>query len=196
MALITGTLLALKGAGSLMAKKTAATAAKGAIKAKEKGALKTNIKEKVKSIAKDKLLGSRGKPGALVKRASIGGALVKTETTNTVKQEANIAASGSSGGNPLLNEVIEIKITTIQIKDLLASNLAKQKAADAAARKQAEKDRKAEKEAQLESGAGGGGGGMKMPKGPKVGPFEAIKRFLLMTFLGSLLAFLLRPRIL
>jgi hypothetical protein len=192
MALITGTLLALKGAGSLMAKKTAATAAKGAIKAKAKGALKTNIKEKVKSIAKDKLLGSRGKPGALVKRASIGGALVKTETTNTVKQEANIAASGSSGGNPLLNEVIEIKITTIQIKDLLASNLAKQKAADAAARKQAEKDRKAEKEAQLESGAGGGGGGMKMPKGPKVGPFEAIKRFLLMTFLGSLLAFLLK----
>ena len=192
MALITGTLLALKGAGSLMAKKTAATAAKGAIKAKAKGALKTNIKEKVKSIAKDKLLGSRGKPGALVKRVSVGGALVKTETTNTVKQEANIAASGSSGGNPLLNEVIEIKITTIQIKDLLASNLAKQKAADAAARKQAEKDRKAEKEAQLESGAGGGGGGMKMPKGPKVGPFEAIKRFLLMTFLGSLLAFLLK----
>ena len=199
MAIITGTLLALKGAGALMAKKTAAVAAKGAakgaMKAKAKDFVKGKVKGKLKSIAKDKLLGGgggEGYGGALVKRGSVGSSLVKTETTNTVKQEANIAAAGSSGGNPLLNEVIEIKITTIQIKDLLASNLAKQKAADAAARKQAEKDRKAEKEAQLESGAGGGGGGIKMPKGPKVGPFEAIKRFLLMTFLGALLAFLLK----
>ena len=199
MAVITGTLLALKGAGALMAKKTAAVAAKGAakgaMKAKAKDFVKGKIKGKIKSIAKDKLLGGgggEGYGGALVKRGSVGSALVKTETTNTVKQEANIAAAGRSGGSPLLNEVIEIKITTIQIKDLLASNLAQQKAADAAARKQAEKDRKAEKEAQLESGAGGGGGGMKMPKGPKVGPFEAIKRFLLMTFLGALLAFLLK----
>ena len=199
MAIVTGTLLALKGAGALMAKKTAAVAAKGAakgaMKAKAKDFVKGKIKGKIKSIAKDKLLGGRGGSGGgggLVKRGSIGSALVKTETTNTVKQEANIAAAGRSGGSPLLNEVIEIKITTIQIKDLLASNLAQQKAADAAARKQAEKDRKAEKEAQLESGAGGGGGGMKMPKGPKVGPFEAIKRFLLMTFLGALLAFLLK----
>ena len=199
MAIITGTLLALKGAGALMAKKTAAVAAKGAakgaMKAKAKDFVKGKVKGKLKSIAKDKLLGGGGGSGGgggLVKRGSIGSALVKTETTNTVKQEANIAAAGRSGGSPLLNEVIEIKITTIQIKDLLASNLAQQKAADAAARKQAEKDRKAEKEAQLESGAGGGGGGMKMPKGPKVGPFEAIKRFLLMTFLGALLAFLLK----
>ena len=199
MAIVTGTLLALKGAGALMAKKTAAVSAKaavkGSLKAKAKDFVKGKVKGKLKSIAKDKLLGGgggEGSGGALVKRVSIGGALVKTETTDTVKQEANIAAAGSSGGSPLLNEVIEIKITTIQIKDLLASNLAQQKAADAAARKQAEKDRKAEKEAQLESGAGSGGGGMKMPKGPKVGPFEAIKRFLLMTFLGTLLAFLLK----
>ena len=198
MAIISGTILALKGAGALMAKKTAAVTAKGAagaVKAKAKDFVKGKIKGKIKSIAKDKLLGGRGGSGGgggLVKMGSIGGSLVKTETTNTVKQEANIAAAGRSGSNPLLNEVIEIKITTIQIKDLLASNLAKQKAADAAARKQAEKDRKAEKEAQLESGAGGGGGRMKMPKGPKVGPFEAIKRFLLMTFLGALLAFLLK----
>jgi len=198
MAIISGTILALKGAGALMAKKTAAVTAKGAagaVKAKAKDFVKGKAKGKLKSIAKDKLLGGgggEGYGGALVKRGSVGSALVKTETTNTVKQEANIAAAGRSGGSPLLNEVIEIKITTIQIKDLLASNLAQQKAADAAARKQAEKDRKAEKEAQLESGAGGGGGRMKMPKGPKVGPFEAIKRFLLMTFLGALLAFLLK----
>ena len=195
MAIVTGTLLALKGAGALMAKKTAAVAAKGAVKAKAKDFVKGKVKGKLKSIAKDKLLGGGGGSGGgggLVKRGSVGSALVKTETTNTVKQEANIAAAGRSGGSSLLNEVIEIKITTIQIKDLLASNLAQQKAADAAARKQAEKDRKAEKEDQLESGAGGGGGGMKMPKGPKVGPFEAIKRFLLMTFLGALLAFLLK----
>ena len=159
------------------------------MKAKAKDFVKGKVKGKLKSIAKDKLLGGGGGSGGgggLVKRGSVGSALVKTETTNTVKQEANIAAAGRSGGSPLLNEVIEIKITTIQIKDLLASNLAQQKAADAAARKQAEKDRKAEKEDQLESGAGGGGGGMKMPKGPKVGPFDNYKKIFVNDFPWSI----------
>ena len=112
MAIVTGTLLALKGAGALMAKKTAAVAAKGAakgaMKAKAKDFVKGKVKGKLKSIAKDKLLGGGGGSGGggLVKTGSIGGALVKTETTNTVKQEANIAAAGRSGSNPLLNEVI------------------------------------------------------------------------------------------
>ena len=175
---------ALKLAGGSMMK----GAAKNVMKDKLKDTLKSKGQERLKKIGKDKLLGGQ-KRGALVKRVSIGSALVKTETTSTVKQGANNEASG---GSSLLNEVIEIKVTTIQIKDLLASNLAKQKAADDAARRQAEKDRKAAREDELETkkaSGGKSGGGMKLPK---AGPFEAIKRFLLMTFLGSLLAFALK----
>ena len=175
---------ALKLAGGSMMK----GAAKNVMKDKLKDTLKSKGQERLKKIGKDKLLGGQ-KRGVLVKRVSIGSALVKTETTSTVKQGANNEASG---GSSLLNEVIEIKVTTIQIKDLLASNLAKQKAADDAARRQAEKDRKAAREDELETkkaSGGKSGGGMKLPK---AGPFEAIKRFLLMTFLGSLLAFALK----
>ncbi len=175
---------ALKLAGGSMMK----GAAKNVMKDKLKDTLKSKGQERLKKIGKDKLLGGQ-KRGVLVKRVSIGSALVKTETTSTVKQGANNEASG---GSSLLNEVIEIKVTTIQIKDLLASNLAKQKAADDAARRQAEKDRKAAREDELETKKASGGkssGGMKLPK---AGPFEAIKRFLLMTFLGSLLAFALK----
>ena len=92
----------------------------------------------------------------------------------------------------MLSEVIEIKITTIKIKDLLASNLAQQKAADAAARKQAEKDAKAQRESELESKEDSGKGGIKLPGAPKTGIFDAIKRFLLFTFLGSLLGVIMK----
>ena len=61
---------------------------KGAAKNMMKDTLKSKGQERLKKIGKDKLLGGQ-KRGALVKRASIGSALVKTETTSTVKQGAN-----------------------------------------------------------------------------------------------------------
>tara|TARA_A200000159_G_scaffold52860_1_gene48832 strand:- start:10101 stop:12281 length:2181 start_codon:yes stop_codon:yes gene_type:complete len=177
-------LMLLGAAGKLLGGAAVKGAAKGAakksLKSKAKGFIKGKAKGKLKSISKDKLLGK--KSNAIVK--SPAGALVATPS-------APVAAP-TSGGSSLLSEVIEIKITTIKIKDLLASNLAQQKAAVAAERKQAEKDRKAQKEAQLESGKGDTGGGIKLPGPPKMGILDRIMRFLGFTLLGSLLGVLMK----
>ena len=173
-------LFLLGAAGKLLGGAATKGAAKKAIVGKGKDIVKDKAKGKITKISKDKLLGK--KSNAIVK--SPAGALVATPS-------APISAP-SSGGSSLLSEVIEIKITTIKIKDILASNLAQQKAADAAARKQAEKDAKAQREAELESKEDSGGGGIKLPGAPKTGIFDAIKRFLLFTFLGSLLGVIMK----
>ena len=173
-------LFLLGAAGKLLGGAATKGAAKKAIVGKGKDIVKDKAKGKITKISKDKLLGK--KSNAIVK--SPAGALVATPS-------APISAP-SSGGSSLLSEVIEIKVTTIKIKDLLASNLAQQKAADAAARKQAEKDAKAQRESELESKEDSGGGGLKLPGAPKTGIFDAIKRFLLFTFLGSLLGVIMK----
>ena len=173
-------LFLLGAAGKLLGGAATKGAAKKAIVGKGKDIVKDKAKGKITKISKDKLLGK--KSSAIVK--SPAGALVATPS-------APISAP-SPGGSSLLSEVIEIKITTIKIKDLLASNLAQQKAADAAARKQAEKDAKAQRESELESKEDSGKGGIKLPGAPKTGIFDAIKRFLLFTFLGSLLGVIMK----
>ena len=173
-------LFLLGAAGKLLGGAATKGAAKKAIVGKGKDIVKDKAKGKITKISKDKLLGK--KSNAIVK--SPAGALVATPS-------APISAP-SSGGSSLLSEVIEIKVTTIKIKDLLTSNLAQQKAADAAARKQAEKDAKAQRESELESKEDSGGGGLKLPGAPKTGIFDAIKRFLLFTFLGSLLGVIMK----
>ena len=173
-------LFLLGAAGKLLGGAATKGAAKKAIVGKGKDVVKDKAKGKITKISKDKLLGK--KSNAIVK--SPAGALVPTPSAPI--------ATPSPGGSSLLSEVIEIKVTTIKIKDLLASNLAQQKAADAAARKQAEKDAKAQREAELESKEDSGGEGIKLPGAPKTGIFDAIKRFLLFTFLGSLLGVIMK----
>ena len=173
-------LFLLGAAGKLLGGAATKGAAKKAVVGKGKDIVKNKAKGKIKKISKDKLLGK--KSSAIVK--SPAGALVATPSAPI--------ATPSPGGSSLLSEVIEIKITTIKIKDLLASNLAQQKAANAAARKQAEKDAKAQRESGLESKEDSGGGGIKLPGAPKTGIFDAIKRFLLFTFLGSLLGVIMK----
>ena len=173
-------LFLLGAAGKLLGGAATKGAAKKAIVGKGKDIVKDKAKGKITKISKDKLLGK--KSSAIVK--SPAGALVPTPSAPI--------ATPSPGGSSLLSEVIEIKITTIKIKDILASNLAQQKAADAEARKQAEKDAKAQREAELESEEDSGGEGLKLPGAPKTGIFDAIKRFLLFTFLGSLLGVIMK----
>lgn len=173
-------LFLLGAAGKLLGGAATKGAAKKAIVGKGKDIVKDKAKGKITKISKDKLLGK--KSNAIVK--SPAGALVPTPSAPV--------ATPSPGGSSLLSEVIEIKVTTIKIKDLLASNLAQQKAANAAARKQAEKDAKAQRESELESKEDSGKGGIKLPGAPKTGIFDAIKRFLLFTFLGSLLGVIMK----
>ena len=52
----------------------------------------------------------------------------------------------------MLSEVIEIKITTIKIKDLLASNLAQQIQQQKAMARDAEKEAKAQRESSIRIG--------------------------------------------
>ena len=96
-----------------------------------------------------------------------------------------------SKGDPLLKEVIVIKKTTKQIADILKKQgelFAKQ---GEKSRISAEKGRKKSREGVLESSSGGGGKIVGAITKPFTSIFDAIKKFLLFTLLGSLLAGLL-----
>ena len=173
-------LFLLGAAGKLLGGAATKGAAKKAIVGKGKDIVKDKAKGKITKISKDKLLGK--KSNAIVK--SPAGALVATPS-------APISAP-SPGGSSLLSEVIEIKITTIKIKDLLASNLAQQIQQQKAMARDAEKEAKAQREAELESGKGDTGGGIKLPGPPKMGILDRILRFIGFTLLGSLLGVLMK----
>ena len=173
-------LFLLGAAGKLLGGAATKGAAKKAIVGKGKDIVKDKAKAKISKISKEKLLGK--KTNAIVK--SPAGALVATPS-------APISAP-SPGGSSLLSEVIEIKITTIKIKDLLASNLAQQIQKQKAMARDAEKEAKAQREAELESGKGDTGGGIKLPGPPKMGILDRILRFIGFTLLGSLLGVLMK----
>jgi len=185
-ALLTAGKALLGGAGKDLLKGGVKKITKGAITKTGKDAGKNLVKSKKTTIKKDRLLGK--KSGALVKSYG-SSALVPISASPGAIQKVDSKGSGESG---LLSEVIVINKTTVKIKQLLATNLAQQKAAADAERKANEKAKKRSREEELESQKPTAKSSKPGIKDPGGSIFDKIKNFFLFTLLGMLAQFLLR----
>ena len=162
--------------------------AKSGVKNALVGKVKDKVKEKSTKISKEKLLSTNNSEDG-----GKGGALVKTQaptlskvfsSPESAKQTQDVKEEG--GKSDLLSELIIIKTTLIKIQDLISSSSKLDSDEYNQRKKDLENLKRKQTEQKLEQKKSTEEKDSKLPESPKLGLFDRIKRFLLMTFLGAL----------